>query len=132
MRKENWAKELSSTLETWQNMPFIWGETDCFHFAMACINNMTGRTIAAEINCTYSTFRGSLKQLKKEFQVNGLAEFASSLFAHIPLVQARRGDLVLYQGALGICLGRKSAFMTETQGLMFMETLQCQDAWRVE
>ena len=132
MRKENWPEELSNTLQTWQNMPFIWGETDCFHFAVTCINNMTGQNIAEHVECRYSTFLGALRQLKKEFNVKTLEEFAASLFDDIQLTQAGRGDLIAYQGALGICCGRQSAFMTETQGLHFIETLQCTHAWRVE
>lgn len=48
----------------------------------------------------------------------------------IPLLTAQRGDIVLYDGALGVCVGSRCAF-AGMEGLVSQRLRDCERAWRV-
>lgn len=54
-RREDWAEQLQRVVRQYQNEPWIWGETDCAHFAAACVAAMTGADILGTFRNNYTS-----------------------------------------------------------------------------
>ena len=125
MRKEDWPEIIASEIAA-ADKPFVWGEWDCCLFAAHVIYAVTGEDFAKEFR-GYTTQIGAAKLLKQYGGVNGIA---SKFLPEILVPFAGRGDVVEIDGALGICLGQWSMFLTET-GLIKKLTLDCVRAWSI-
>lgn len=53
--------------------------------------------------------------LYRRFEVTNLGDLLARLFEEVPTLQARRGDLVMVDGALGVCRGEWAEFMDRMQ-----------------
>lgn len=130
MRIEGWEGRLARYFNEAANTPFAWGSHDCALFAAEWVRICTGRDHAAAWRGAYRTEKGAKIRMTR-LGFSGVAAVASAFLSEIPVPRAKRGDLVLHpQGALGVCNGLFSHFVTEA-GLCVQETLACPRAWEV-
>ena len=129
-RSEGWERRLADYIAAAIDRPFAWGSHDCALWAATWVDLATGSTFAAEWAGLYKTQAGAWNAMKTR-GFSGVAGIADRHLEGIPVNRASRGDLVLHpQGALGICHGVRSYFVTES-GLAAEKTLACTRAWAV-
>lgn len=131
MRKENWPVLLNERIDHYRNHAVAYGSMDCWLFCAQIIDAMTGKELAADAKGYYTTLRGGLRRAKKLYGATKLEDIPAHFFPEMPVKQASRGDVVFYDGCLGICNGKYSHFLGES-GLVVVPTINCQKAWRVE
>lgn len=128
MRVEGWESRLAQYLET--PTPFAWGSNDCALWSARWVKDCTENDYTGDWVGFYRTKRGAAIRMGRL----GFANVAAIAAAHLterPVLTAQRGDLILHpSGALGICNGLKSHFLTES-GLLIENTLECIHAWAV-
>lgn len=130
MRRANWPRLLAEALAAAKDTPFAWGSHDCALFAADVVLAITGADHGAVFRGRYRTANGAARALKKQ-GFAGLPDYLDSIFTRRPVSYARRGDVVLYDGAMGICDGGTSWFVT-ADGLTPIPTLTCETAWGVD
>jgi len=114
MRVNDWENRLSTYLESVWGMAFCYGRHDCALFAAGAVMAMTGTDFAAEYRGKYRSAAGSIRALKL-YGHGTLEATIDALFADRQIAFARRGDLVMFSGSLGVCIGEAALFVTETQ-----------------
>jgi hypothetical protein len=144
-RLHDWPQRLYRLLRDRRQVPFSWGANDCCLFVADCIAAMTGEDPARGWRGAYDSLPSAVETLKREFAgstANLAEEMAKRLnFAEVPLLQARRGDVVLCERgvdpacefpALGVvALDGACAWFLGRQGLASAPLRDCQRAWRV-
>lgn len=130
MRKEDWPICLDAVIEAAQARPFQWGEHDCALFALQAVEAMTGVDYSDGARGSYNSEIGAAKAfLKRGYR--DVVEAASDTFGPpINKFLAQRGDLLSYEGAVGVCVGAHGAFVT-AEGLRFIPVSECVMAWKV-
>lgn len=140
-RRSDWEPRLSAYLaERVDTITFEWGKSDAATFAYDCalyvadgVEAMTGEDIAAPFRGKYSTAMGSAKALKK-YGAGTLKSTFDALLPPKPVGYARRGDVVMHDGAVGICIGAVALFVRaegEGPGLERIERTLWSHAWGV-
>lgn len=127
MRVENWESKLAEYIKESSEKPFKWGSHDCVGFAMGAVRVITGVDHYAPYRNKYKSRAGAVRVLAatgKSFE-----ELISHHFIEINIKQAGRGDLVFTQGAVGVCCGLNSFFLT-MESMASFKTLDCDFAWR--
>jgi hypothetical protein len=131
MKIELWVDELYKYLADSINADFVWGVNDCCLWTAKFVDKITGSEIANQFLYQYHD-EITANLFLQEQGFNSIAELADSYLNRINLKLAKRGDIVQHKtGALGICEGRKSYFLTEADGLIEELTLSCKRAWEV-
>lgn len=114
MRVYDWEKRLQKVIDDWEKKPFIWGESDCVHFAVACFHAVTSTKIDLDKFTGKYSDRKSAEKLMRDNNMNNIKfalEEVTGIKTHENILYARRGDIVLHSdGALGVCLGSHCAF----------------------
>ena len=77
---------------------------------------MTGTDFAAAYRGKYRSVAGSIRALKRHGK-GTLEATIDALFPERPIAFARRGDLVMMAGSLGVCIGHDALFVMETSRL---------------
>lgn len=126
-RLEDWPLRLNAVIEAAAGRPFSWGEHDCCLFAADCVKAITGTDPMADVRGTYAT-EEEAGQLLAEAPLR--ARLSALFGGAVPITLARRGDLLLFKDALGVCLGERGAFVGP-EGVSFVPVSCCLDAWRV-
>jgi hypothetical protein len=109
-RHQYWESSLSNYLQEVEYEPFKWGSHDCALFAAGAVKAMTGTDLAEQFRGNYDTARGAVKALR-EFGAGKLqATVTQGLGEPQHIAYAHRGDVVSYEGSLGICVGKYSLF----------------------
>jgi len=103
-RKPDWEAQLAAYLEPLRVRPFQWGAHDCCTFSAGAVEAMTGVDPMPEFRGRYSTAIGSARALRK-FGAGTLAATMDAKFEAVAAPLAQRGDIVMSDGLLGICLG---------------------------
>lgn len=130
MRKSAWPEILTAKIEEWRAVPFVWGETDCAMFVIDVVNAFTDRAIENRSLGRYDSEFGARRVIATLGE--DLAALVSLRFgAPIAVTFAQRGDVLLRESNLGICLGQHASFRTPA-GLVDFATLECEQAWKVE
>lgn len=132
MRPEIWTQLLDNYIESSRARPFEWGAFDCVTFAANWKALVTGVDPIASVRGTYATERGALEIIVR-LGCKDLEAVATHFFGEPdPLGPkfAGRGDIVLAQGALGISLGARGAFLS-LSGLESIPARQFQTVWKV-
>lgn len=133
-RRSDWEARLSAYLAERVNaLQFLWGKSDCALYTADAVLEMTGTDIAAPFRGKYSTAVGSAKALKK-YGAGTLKDTFDTLLPPKPVGYARRGDVVMHDGAVGICIGADALFVRaegEGPGLERIARDQWSDAWSV-
>lgn len=126
-RIEGWEFALSQYLAEVKSIPFGWGTNDCCLFSANWVNQLIGIDYMAEFRDQYTNEEEALKIIEEH---TNLVVELDSLLEPSAIPFARRGDIVMYKGALGICNGMHSYFMLE-KGLFPIKTSRCSNAWKV-
>lgn len=134
-RVPDWPERLSAVVEAARHRPYDLGRWDCFRFACAAYEAVTGRRIGEEWEGRYASPKEALR-LIREFGRGDEATAVSRLLGRdpVPVLMAQRGDWMLYRDGrgphLGICLGDRIAVLAD-DGLRFLPLRAAEAAWRV-
>jgi hypothetical protein len=115
-RLPDWEVRLHAYIEACAGAVFAWGELDCALFSAGAVLAMTGTDPAASFRGRYSTAVGSARALRR-YGAGTLEATIDAGFVEKPLAFAGRGDLVMIDGAVGVCLGADALFIGEADGL---------------
>ncbi|TXH19019.1 MAG: hypothetical protein E6R03_01230 [Hyphomicrobiaceae bacterium] len=136
-RYQDWPIRLEHYIAASRATPFIWGRSDCLHFAFGVVEPLTGRDLIGEMGGSgqYADAREGFSQLEKYFGGN-LRGIADAVLRSGRVSFARRGDIVLFEArnlkAYGIIdnTGRQIAARTES-GLAFIPVRFAVASWAV-
>ena len=103
-RRPDWETRLAAYLEPLRTLPFAWGKHDCCTFAAGAVKAMTGVDPMPEFRGRYTTARGSVRALRVDARVPAPIR-RSGKFETVDPSLAHRGDIIMSDGLLGICLG---------------------------
>lgn len=129
MKLQNWESILAAEIAAGQQQTFEWGRHDCVTWALGVVAAITGRDYRTEILHPYTSAFGAGRAIK--MMGPDLPSCFDMFFKRISVSFAKRGDLLYFQGAMGICEGTYSYFASN-KGLAVTPTLKCIAAWRVE
>ena len=133
-RYPDWEQRLADYISPLLNdARFVWGESDCALYTADAIKAMTGHDIAADFRDKYSTAMGSARALKA-YGGGDLKSTFDMLLPERPVSMARRGDAVMHDGAVGVCMGAFALFMLlpdEGDGLERIDRSEWSHAWSV-
>ena len=135
MRTPGWEGRLAQVIEAARTAPYQLGVHDCFRFACAAIEAVTGRDRWPEF-AGYVTKRDALALIARH---GSHFEAAFDWFfgrTREPWQHARRGDILALatpdgEKHLGVCNGSEVAFLSE-RGLVFVPISCCLCSWSVE
>jgi hypothetical protein len=114
LRLPDWEQRLSDFIAAGQTRAFEWGAWDCVLMGTACAAAITGEDKAAAFRGQYSDERGARRVLR-ELGKGTLLRTVNHHFAPKPPAMAHRGDLIWHAGAVGVCLGKAAAFITDPE-----------------
>jgi hypothetical protein len=111
-RVDGWQSRLRTTIDTWSNLPFEWGKTDCFCFAGACIGSIIGSDPMSGIKGLYKSKIQAYRVLSSganlsdnrfyKSQTGDIVGFWSFWLGDPkPVLQAQTGDVVFCRMADG-------------------------------
>ena len=130
-RREGWEAALEAAVAAARGRAFQWGEHDCATWAFEVRAAITGLDAARDWRGQYKSAIGA-RRVMKGFGWKDLGQLARTYLgrplAHVGLAQ--RGDIVLAEGALGICVGAKAVFVAQS-GVVERPVPACVMAWRV-
>lgn len=145
-RKKDWQTNLQQCVSTWMSKPFIWGETDCFCFAAACVEAQIGSNPMAGFIGSYNTKEEAYSLIKNGIEGNdGQLYKATSFEGYIslflgesqPPLMAGRGDVVLINKdgmrvtSIVDDTGRNVWAMSESDGLVKLPLKMGKASWRL-
>lgn len=64
-RRPDWWPRLQQTVSEFEGKPFVWGETDCAHFAAACVAAMTDVDVLGAYRGAYATRLQAVARLRR-------------------------------------------------------------------
>lgn len=143
-RLPNWNEILSCYLDRVRDEPFKWGEHDCVMFCSGAVKAITGKDLVSKHAGSYTDKREAA-QLLRELKTGTLKQAVTKrLGKPVHVAQAGKGDIVLRNKAIGVCVGRWTWFVGEQtvgfsyegipytkEGLVEWPTLDCDCAWKV-
>lgn len=131
VRLSNWEARLAAYLEGRAGASLVWGKCDCCLFAAGAVEAMTGQDPMPEFRGKYRSQAGAFRALRT-IGAGDLASTLSAKFEGRPIGHARRGDLVMHDGAVGVCIGADALFMPlEGAGLVRIPRRDWSAAWAV-
>lgn len=134
IRFPDWEARLSAYLAPlMDDAVFQYGSLDCALMVADAALAMTGEDIAAPFRGKYSTAAGSARALKR-YGAGDLKSTFDTLLPPKPIGYARRGDVVMNDGAVGICIGGTALFIGErdgVDGLYRVDRAEWSHAWGV-
>lgn len=111
-RLPDWEARLGRFIAENRQRPFAWGAWDCILYACSAVEAMTGGDPAEEFRGRYHDKDGAAAILR-EVGKGTLLKTVDSKFPRRKPGHARRGDLVMFSGAVGVCLGAVAEFVGE-------------------
>jgi len=131
MRKANWPVILAEQVEAARSRPFAYGSHDCATWSFDIRNALTGGENPADNwRGRYTTELGCARTMRK-LGWRDVEDMGRKLLGNpIAPLMAQRGDILLADGAFGICLGAAGAFIGEN-GIVAKSLRECVMAWRV-
>lgn len=134
-RQEGWEARLMHKLETVRELKFEWGKMDCVIWVADCIEAMTCVDMITNIRGTY---HDKVSAYAVIHQLGGspdstLADCVSQYFEEINVRMAKRGDILMFNKALGVCFGVYGVFLTDTHYSVHQTVFTdfCDKAWMV-
>ena len=104
-RLPDWEARLSAWIVANRSREFAWGQWDCILMACSAVEAQTGADPAAE-------YRGAAEALR-ELGKGTLLKTVDAEFDRRPVGKARRGDLVMFDQSIGVCVGGAGLFVGE-------------------
>ncbi|MBH0112704.1 hypothetical protein I5E68_07035 [Novosphingobium sp. YJ-S2-02] len=115
-RLPDWEQRLSAYLAPLLNgVTYRYGTMDCALFSAGAVLAMTGVDLAADFRGRYTTATGSTRALKR-YGAGDLRATIDTMLPERPVAYARRGDLVMDECAVGVCIGGAALFVGEHNG----------------
>lgn len=111
-RLDDWEARLGAYLGSVRDQPFAWGEHDCSLFVGSAVAAMTGVDPAEPYRGRYSDRKGATAALKAVGSGTLLRSLDAAFERRKPS-HARRGDIVWFNGSIGICNGAHGLFVGE-------------------
>lgn len=108
----DWEDRLSAFIDANRSRSFEWGQWDCILMACSAVEAQTGVDPAAEYRGRYTDKEGAMLALR-ELGKGTLIRTMNDVFPRRPVGKARRGDLVMFDGAAGVCMGGQALFVGE-------------------
>lgn len=133
IRRDDWEARLIDYLAATADEPYAYGRHDCALFAAGAVLAMTDFDPAAAFRGRYSTAVGSARALRR-YGAGTLEATIATMFPDRPIGFARRGDLVLHESAVGVCVGADAVFVGqegERAGLVRVARRAWLRAWGV-
>lgn len=109
MRLSDWEDRLADYLIGIRDMPHTYGSHDCALHGANSVLAMTGDDFGAPFRGRYHTELGAARALRK-YGAGTLDATFSAHFEDVLPALARRGDIVLAQGSIGVCIGGEAIF----------------------
>jgi hypothetical protein len=131
-RVPDWESRLAAYLVEAEGRPHVYGQHDCTTFAAGAVMAMTGVDPMPEFRGRYSTAKGSAMALRR-YGAGTLEATMDAKFEAIGRAFARRGDVVLFESAVGVCIGADAMFVgtdDEKPGLIRVPRALWLKAWR--
>lgn len=114
-RREDWLDRMWSTIEFFSNKPFVWGSNDCCSFSAKVIDAMCDSNFAKQLAEKYTDEDSAIRYIVEE---GGMEKAISGYLGKSKVGRAQRGDVVLFDGALGetlgICVGSTIASVNDS------------------
>lgn len=132
-RLPDWERRLGEYLLTVLEKPFAYGEHDCALHGANAVHAATGIDHGAPFRGKYTTELGAAKALKKYGGGTIEATFDQHL-DECPLAFASRGDIVMFENAIGVCAGGDALFVGQNDvlpGLVRVPRARWSKAWKV-
>ena len=133
IRRSDWEQRLADYLASCADAEFVWGRMDCALFAAGAVLAMTDFDPAAAFRGKYRSQAGSVRALRL-YGACTLPETIATMFEDRPVAFARRGDLALHDGAVGVCVGAEAVFVGQEgdrPGLVRVPRAEWTRAWSV-
>ncbi len=131
-RYSDWPVRLNAYILEAQKDQFKMGTHDCCTFAAGAVEAMTGVDPMPEFRGKYDGWRSSAKALKKLGA--GTTSLYDTLCAKFgpPLagVYGQKGDIVMYEDACGVMLGRMGLFIGEN-GFVYVRIRHLSHTFRI-
>jgi hypothetical protein len=121
IRLPDWEERLHAFLEVTEGAVFDYDHhldpthLDCCMFSAGAVIAQTGVDLVSEFRGRYRTAAGSLRALRRY----GAGTLEATLDAKLPtrpLAFARRGDLAMVNGMVGVSIGAEAVFVGEVEG----------------
>lgn len=133
MRCANWEEVLLQAVGEAQDRGFQWSRCDCVTWAFEVRARLIGDDPTPLWRGKYSCLTGGLRVLRRLGHASISDLVTAQCGAPVPVLTARRGDLVQLQAtALGVCLGAMVATMEDGVGYTTCPLTDALAAWRVE
>jgi hypothetical protein len=131
MRLPDWEQRLSDYLAAARDRAHAYGSHDCALHGASAVQAMTGEDPLAAYRGHYSTELGAARALRRLGVKQATLEATfDALFSPIPKALAGRGDLVMADGSIGVCIGGEALFVSD-DGLVRVVRAAWSKAWRV-
>lgn len=130
MRLPGWETALVEEIDRARSLQFRWGVHDCATWAFDVRLRLTGQDAAAAWRGRYSTSAGAARVMRRLGWETLPAMGCSLLGNPIQPLCAQRGDIVICNGAFGICAGAFAVFLAQT-GLTERPMAAATMAWRI-
>lgn len=131
VRLSDWEARLSAYLAGMADVDLVYGKTDCCMFAAGAVIALTGEDPMPEFRGRYRSAAGASRALRT-IGAGDLASTLSAKFESKPIGFAQRGDLVMHDGAVGVCVGADALFVPlEGSGLVRVPRRDWSAAWAV-
>lgn len=126
MRLPDWEARLSAYIAEKRSEAFAWGRHDCCTFSAGAVEAITDTDPMPEFRGKYDTALGSARALGGRT----LEQVLDEKFEETPIGFAQRGDLVFFDGCVGVVSGDYGWFVAE-EGLERVRRPFWAKAWRV-
>ena len=108
-RPHDWPERLATVITSHETAVYDLGRSDCFTFAMACVEAVTGADPSAGKRRAYKTMRAAIKAADAA-GYDGMHGILASIAEPIPTAWAGRGDLAIVRApdggdAFAVCEG---------------------------
>ncbi|MCD1591815.1 hypothetical protein K7H13_13760 [Qipengyuania citrea] len=143
-RYPDWTDRLACYLDRVRDEPFGWGEHDCVLFCNGAVKAITGKDFVSKYAGQYTDKREAALLLREIKAGTLKSAVTKKLGKPVHVAQAGKGDIVLRNKAIGVCVGRFTYFVGEQtvdfnyegfpitkDGLVTWPTLDCDCAWKI-
>lgn len=129
-RLPDWERRLNAWLLEPGRDRFEYGVQDCALFGCGAVMAMTGVHPAPQFIGAYDGAESAAEALR-ELGKGTLLKTFDDYFARKKPAFAQRGDLVMAQKAIGVCMGANGVFLAQEVGLTRLPRSAFAVAWRV-
>ena len=117
-------------IENTEPNTFKYGFLDCAIWVGKYVKLLTGNDFYSQFENRYKTWSGGRDEIRNAGH-ESLTDYMDKNFSSIPVLMAKRGDVVFFRGAIGICQGTYSWFLNKS-GKSSKFTYDCTKAWQIE